>query len=449
MAADNPDKYLNKIKLLVPLQSVYVNGLLEGLTSAIKSSKILDYKPVLDFVEKKVNSESFTNNENGERNYRRWLVSSITRLIDALVQTKPLFDFEKEDLLLLETIAITLLKNQDFFDDNENVNHSHLDQVLNSLQGQLLESLLNITTTWAEKFPVEGLGKKWNNTTEEYFTVRLVRNKIADKDFSIILGVYLSWFLYFDKDWVYTNANKIFDESNNQHLVYTLHGCFSGLFQKSRNVYDFLKANNVFSKAVEELTSKGREVDSLTTYALYEWHFLKIDITKENSILNEIFLKQNFEQLDSFVRESRITKWLNDEEKKTVIKHLLNIIRNKESLNSIYGKLLWLLEDINELNNEIADIVKIISQNLSNNKYHLNHYMKHVFKLADTNLLLAGNIITDILQSKQMIIPYDESLVVFVNKLYNADYNDIANEICITASDKNSLLLKKTYTEHN
>ncbi|MEJ7677097.1 MAG: hypothetical protein WKG06_04315 [Segetibacter sp.] len=182
---NNPEKYLDKLKQFIPLQSIYVAGIIEGIMSAIQSSKILDYKPVLTFIEQKIASESFNFKIKGERDYRRRLVSSITRLLNALVETKPLFDFTQEDLHRLETIAITLLRNEDFFDKDENINYSHLDHILNSLQGQLLESLLKIMATWAEKFSLEGSTKNGIIQQRSTLQVDYQEKKILIKTFQL------------------------------------------------------------------------------------------------------------------------------------------------------------------------------------------------------------------------------------------------------------------------
>lgn len=446
---NNPEKYLDKLKQFIPLQAIYVAGVIEGITSAIYSSKILDYTAILDFVEQEIASESFNSETKGERGYTHQLVSSIIRLLKALVETKPLFDFTHEDLLRLEKISIVLLRNEAFFDKDENINHSHLDHILNSLQGQSLEALLKITATWAEKFSVEGSTKKWNITTEEYFTSRLSRKENADKNFSIVLGVYLSWFIHFDKNWVYSNANQIFDKGNSQHFRYTLYGCFSNFLELDRRLYDFLTANNLFTSAIDEFTIEGREVDSLSTYALWEWYFLKKEPIDDNSILYKIIHNKNYQQLSSLIQITKRSKWFGNYEKKFIVKELLKTINNIESLNQIYAKLLWLLEDVNELNEEVADLVKTISQDLINSSPNLYSYMQHIFKLADSNLALAGNIIASILRSKQIIALYDKSLVVFTNKLYDAGYKGAADEICILVSEKKSLLLKELYHKHS
>ncbi|MEJ7677096.1 MAG: hypothetical protein WKG06_04310 [Segetibacter sp.] len=216
-----------------------------------------------------------------------------------------------------------------------------------------------------------------------------------------------------------------------------MYGCFSNLFRLDKGLYHFITVNNLFTYAIDEFTVKGREVNSLATYALWEWHFLKKEATDNSSILYKVIHNRNYEQLEGLIQISKTSKWLNTVEKIFIVKELLKVISNSEAFNAIYAKLLWLLEDVDELNDEIADLANIISRNLINSSHTLYYYMKHIFKTADSDLPLAGDIVTTILKNKYIVAPYDQGLVVFVNKLYDAGYKGAADEICILVSEKN------------
>ena len=174
-----------------------------------------------------------------------------------------------------------------------------------------------------------------------------------------------------------------------------------------------------------------------------------IPIEIDTGLLFKMFKKPNKEQLASFVHVAKKSKWLTAERTKFLVRQILRVIKNQRDLEPLYSDLLWFLEDVKIIDEDLFGLVDEVTDNEIANSGTVYYYIRHIFKVADTNLFLAARIIEKITRIENMSVPGQEDLLNFVTKLYESGNKELADEICVLVSNHGSLILKAIYNIYN
>ena len=190
------------------------------------------------FVEGKVNSPAFKQEEEGNSKARNWVVGAIADLFGQIVTRRELFQFTEEDLQLFNSILIRLLEDDCFRDHGDRINGDVATHVLNSTPVKLHRALIDSALVWADLYS-KGKDAKWPTPVRDYFSSRLLESGKADRDYFLATGFYLNSILFLDKEWVNEHYRLLFDTGKETHLKYTLLGGFSNYQQIVPDLYGF------------------------------------------------------------------------------------------------------------------------------------------------------------------------------------------------------------------
>ena len=111
--------------------------------------------------------------------------------------------------------------------------------------------------------------------------------------------------------------------------------------------------------------------------------------------------------------------------------------------------LTWFIDLIDNLNDEYCERLLQSVAFFEINDKEAYSFIRTLFKLADTNLKNAGTLLLATFRQTKMSAFMDDTLEGFVEKLYQNDFSEIANNICLYVGNTGQLTLKKLYDKYN
>lgn len=447
---DKPENYIFSLDKFLVLPPMYTQALLEGFTKSVNNGSLTDYGLVLDFIDRALTSDSLKIKSETRIDYRKAFVRESGEFAKAIVTNPEKFSFSQEDLKRIHTLLISLLNIDEFKDNDDYISHDYSTHILNSTQGRLHLALLETTWRWAKLFG----GKeeiKWPNESKEYFTSRLDRNSLGDKDYSMILGQQLHTLLWLDKPWIEENILKIFPAANPVHEEFALSSALSIYLRPDKRVYDLFTKYGLFDKAINTYTYECGSLEALCNYAIYEWRFWEGQKSGDESILSKILANNNATQIYQLLHSVWKTKILTKEQVLELWHRIISIAeKDKEKFKSVFRALTWLSDIMNDLSDEITALLNQSIDNFEPNDREAYQLSRVIYKLADSNIKNAGSLLLNIFNTTD-INPYSSSeLQEFVEKLYQSGNNELADNIChYIGETKGSLILREIFERNN
>lgn len=447
---EHPENYIFSLDKFLALPPMYTQALLEGFTKSVNKDALTDFGLVLDFIDRAIISSAFQIKSDTRIDYRKAFVRESGEFVKSIVAKPETFSFSEEDIRRVLTLLINFLNTDEYKDNNETINHDYPTHILNSAQGRLHLVLLETTWLWAKLFG----GKeeiKWPKETKDYFTSRLNRNSPADKDYSMILGQQLHTLLWLDKAWVEENILSIFPAAYPTHEEYALSSSLSLYTRPDKGVYDLFKKNGLFDKAITLYNYECGSLEALCNYAVYEWRFWGGENSGNESILQKLLSNNNEKQIYQLLHSIWKNKIITKEQLLDLWPKFISIAaKDRERFRPVYRALTWLTDIFKELDDEILGYLHQSIDNFETNDREAYQLSRSIFKLADTNLKNAGDLLLHIF-NKTDINPYSTAeLQEFVEKLYQSGNNELANNICHYIGDtKGSLILRELFEKNN
>ncbi len=445
--ANDPLKYLFSLDEFIPLHTLYTGNLLEGLTTAVRKDRLQDFSLVVDFIDKKIADKSFEDEPGKNFHNKRWFASCASEFISALAANNDKLNLAKEDLERLVTLVLSMINTPTFQDDSEETQSGYINHVLNSTPGRLYSVLVELVRIWAEQFTEKEQESKWPDAVKTHFTNHLDNTENTNKEFSIVLGMELQLLLYWDKKWVEDNLGRILNETDTRHFDYRFQSIFSREYQLSAYYYDFLKKHGIFHKALDYFKSDSPSLDAVIVYGLLEWKFWKGDPEKD-SIIAEIFLRKNPEQIKRLTHQAWEQKLLSPDELIYFWERTLPLFETVPELKDHISILLWFFDRMPELTDKIFQLSSQVISKTTNGR-EVYSFLRHLYQIADSNIELAGKLVEQIYSQKLVTAAFHYDLTDFVKKLYDKGFKELANAIAVEVTEQGNLFLKDLYNQHN
>jgi hypothetical protein len=441
-----PDKYLYSLTDFIPLHSLYLSYLLQGLTEALRKEKITDYSLVLDFIEVKLSDISFTKEHEKKFLYKRWLGMSIAEFLVTVSHQHQQLEIKAADINRMVALLLSIINNP-IYQDSEKIKSDYINHVLNSTPGRFYLSVIELTKMYADKFSIKDEEAKWPTVVKQHFTQLVDSHEAKDYNFSIILGMEMQFLLYLDKTWVEKHVNKIFDDQNTEHFKYRLHSTLNRASPLSEYFYRFFKKHNLFTKALKYLKHESLALRTVMAYALLEWKVWRVDL-ENDSILSVVLEKKDPEQIRQLVRVVFERKLLSKEELNYLWERLMPIFDSTPALLDYYPILLWIFGCLPEIEYKSFCLASKVIAKINNGR-EVYSFLRHLYEIADSNIELAGKLVQQVYVAKLVTPFYEVKLKSLVDKLYKSGYKEIADDICIQLAEQGSLELKELYNKNN
>ena len=225
----NPQRFVNDLQPFEGVRNFYQYWILRGLLKAWRDKREFDWTKLLDFIHQLVSSERFWVEQHEARygGHSEWIFA-VAGLIESGTKDDT-HAFDMKLLPLAEKILLVLMEKVELRPSTfERVPMA----VVNSDRGRVFSAMVNYALQFA-RVHSENQTNQWPQIIKVDFTKRLDRNVEPSFEFSFTLGMYVTYLLYLDKEWVIGNINHIFP----QHDEYHWHVAFSGYLLYSPQLY--------------------------------------------------------------------------------------------------------------------------------------------------------------------------------------------------------------------
>ena len=242
----NPQRFTDDLQPFQGVRNFYQCWILRGFLKAWRDKKEFDWEKLLNFIYRLISSERFwmKHHEPSYRGHSEWIFA-VAELIESGTKDSA-HAFDPQLLPLAERILLVLVEKVEL---RTSTFETLPMAVVNSDRGRVFSAMINYAFQFAR---VNGTNRKdrWPQAIKADFTRRLDRSIEPSFEFSFTLGAYLTYLLYFDKEWVVDNINRIFPQQDEYHW----HVAFSGylLYSKplSETTYSLLKEHGHYRNAI-------------------------------------------------------------------------------------------------------------------------------------------------------------------------------------------------------
>jgi len=449
---EHPTRFINNLQPFQKAKPVYQHSLLQGLRNAWEKEKNFTWNNLFDFISTIIRPDSFWQKEYEMSNYREWIISEISKLIEVGTMSDE-HSFESNLLPQVGENLLTLV-NKAKIDHGTLKTTNIINWALNSTKGKIFSAMVNYSLRCAR---INKKEKKWVKSIKDDFTKRLNRELEPSRAFSVILGQYLLNLHWLDEEWVQENINRIFPKDNET----CWQDAFSAYLFHSRAIYPeiylILKKNGHFEKAltVDFENSHATKKLAQNISAAYIHDLENLD--KTESLINKLIQNKNPDQLSAMIIFFEGFGKKNDDFSKKVKAKIKPLWRKlhaalKNEKDKGCKKILfnsaksWLML-INEIDDEIFEWLESSFKNINfvkrYNYYSLPDYLLWHAKKTPKKI---GELYLTIMEAG--VYPeYSENVIKELIQTIHSQEQQIAREICDKYLEKGIMFLRELYGE--
>ena len=450
--SNDPVRFSTDLTPFLSVPRKYQYEFLRGFEESWRNNKDFEWNELLPFMKKLIEDGSLWSEEKkeSEYDYNRWIADAIADLIrEGTKDDKHAFS---PDLLpIAEQVILLLIKN---VKSDMSMMNDLVTSVLNSSKGKVFMAALNYSLRYARLY-CRDKEDRWVESIKSEFTELLDKTKEPGFEFSIVIGWYLPYLNYLDKQWVISNFNRIFDLESDKHWEAAFIGYIVMTSTVYEEIYKLLRDNGHYEKGLScsfgDEHAADRLVQNITIGYLAGWD----DLADANGLLRKLFETDKTEYISELVTFMWTFRDRDDEELRRKIKPLWKALIEKVAPNlekdeyriiaSNLGKWLSLVDTIDDDVYEWLQIsVEAIEENW-NSSFFLEYLRRHVIKTPT----MVGNLYLKMLNAGTYPDYKKEDIVAIVQILYDLKEKETANRICNIYHSKGFEFLRETFEKHN
>ena len=218
---------------------------------------------------------------------RREVVSAIAVFLESGAQSDD-HSFHPDHHAAVESLIDYILKNEKgakFEKTQEKVFTA-----INTPRGNCIQALINLTLLSCRLSHRDGSddhSETWKRF-QHYYDDELKRAESGEFEFSTLVTVYLSNFLYMSREWVLSNLDKIFDQANYMKWLCAMEGYYyvRTVYQE---IYRHLSEKGNLSRALDDENIPGR-VKSRVIEHIATAYINDFDILKDDSSMIKVLI---------------------------------------------------------------------------------------------------------------------------------------------------------------
>lgn len=450
--SNDPVRFSTDLTPFLSVPRKYQHEFLRGFEEAWRNNKDFDWNELLPFMKKLIEDGSFWSEEKkeGKYDYNRWIADTIADLIQEGTKNDK-HAFSPDLLPIAEQIILLLLKN---VKSDMSMMNDLVTSVLNSSKGKVFMAAINYSLRYARLY-CQDKEDRWVESIKSEFTERLNKTKEPGLEFSIVIGQYLPYLNYLDKQWVVSNFNRIFDPESEKHWEAAFIGYIVMTSTVYEEIYRLLRNNGHYEKGLScsfgDKHAADKLVQNIAIGYLAGWD----DLADENGLISKLFETDNTEYLSELVTFMWTFRNREDEELKRKIKPMWKAIIVKLSPNlekdeyriiaSNLGKWLSLVDTIDDDVYEWLQIsVEAIEENW-NSDFFIEYLRRHVIKTPT----MVGNLYLKMLNAGTYPDYKKEDIIAIVQALYDLNEKESAIRICNIYFSKGFEFLRETFEKLN
>lgn len=434
---DDPEKYSKEVQTYVNVKSIYIYSLIKAFTDAWNKNKEFDWKAVLEYIEKIVESGEFIKDQKGEFYYPDWVIAQIARLIEEGAHN----DGHAFDVALLPLASKILISINKLVQVQESDTDDAVTHTLNTTKGKILSALLNLSLRIARTSKSE---PKWLPELKSIFDKELSDNPSLELNTTI--AEYMPNFLYLDKDWVLSNITKIFPQEKDAVWMAAMQGYLFGS-KVYKDLFHVMKKTGNYEKGLSISISKRDMSERLVSHIciayIEGWEKLE-----EKSDLIYSLMYDHKEHASEVIHFFWMHRKLIKEEQIPLIKRIWQeLFSNQEDNAEVMAESLKLLEFFKVIDDGILAWCLVGGKSL---KHQDSYFIVEILaSLVEDNPEQVGKIFLQITENIDILPDYkQEDIILIVKKLYEKKQKEIANKICNKYGSENVHFLREIYIEN-
>ncbi|MCY3973330.1 MAG: hypothetical protein OXF52_03915 [Candidatus Dadabacteria bacterium] len=306
----DPYEYSKHLEKFVSLDSAYLHPVIEAFSELWKDKEKLlwdnIWENLLRFCELIVRKNEFWSEENAKERKslplianRHWVVSSISNLIDNGTKSDD-HVFPYGMLKQAREILLIILERESgselFKPDSDAVSIA-----INSPRGHCLGAFIGLAL---HRFRLAGEDKNkrdeiWNEF-QPIFEQELAQSDTDEYEFITLMALYLPHFLYMSKDWTIDNLHQVFDETDYQKWLCAMQA-YAYVNNVYDDVYDHLKINNHFVRALDDENLKRRVLEKIVQNITIAYFENRENLKNEESLIQQLLTRKKPDELGQLI----------------------------------------------------------------------------------------------------------------------------------------------------
>ncbi len=450
--SNDPARFSKDLSPLLCVARKYQYEFLRGFEEAWRNNKDFDWNELLPFLKNLIEDGSFWSEEKqeGGYEYNRWISDAIADLIHEGTKDDK-HAFSPQLLPIAEQIIILLLKNVKV---DMSIMNDLITSVLNSSKGKVFMAAINYSLRYARLYYREK-EDRWVESIKSEFTKRLDKTKEASLEFSTVIGWYLPYLNYLDKQWVARHFNRIFDLDSDKHWEAAFIGYIVMTSTVYEELYKLLRDNGHYAKGLSRSFRDKHAADKLVQNIAIGYLAGWDDLADADGLLRKLFETDNTEYISALVTFMVTFRDMDEKELRRKIKPLWKVIVKKVVQNlekdeyriiaSNLGEWLSLVDTIDDdIYHYLQISAKVIDEDWNSYSF-IENLRKHVMKTPT----LVGNLYMEMLNAGIYPDYNKEDILSIVQTLYDLNEKETANRICNIYYSKGFEFLRETFEKHN
>ena len=422
---------------------------LSGLLTALHDERKFDWETFLDFICKLFSLEHFrANNQIDDFKYRNQIFADIAELI-AVGMDNDAYDFDPRLLPLAEQILLVLVEKTE---SKCALKKTPMDTFLNSSKGMAFRAMISYSLHFARTNNNQQKGVRWPQAIRDDFTKRLDRDIEPSFEFSFALGAFLPQLIYFDKEWVIDNIDRIFSQQDEHHWYVA----FSMYMLASRKIYKFLyflfKEGGHYQKALSTNFAYHEVEIQLATHICTFWLENEEKLDDKTGLIYQVVNSSNLNFLSAVIHffwDQRDN--LSEEDKikvRSAWRALFKVVSQSEDSLLLSALSRWVVF-IDHIDEEALAWLKFSAKHTD---FYSKIFVDALLTHASKTPAEVGAIYLELSKSSRFSLftsfPAEDKVIETIRILYDAEHQEIANEICIQFAKAGFEFLKPLYNEY-
>lgn len=439
---ENIRKFVHNLQPFLYVKRKYQAAIIRGFIEAWRMKKECEWQRVFEFIKKVLSRDEIWQDQTKDEryNYRNWLTRDIADFIHEGCRNDD-YAFAPELFPIIEEILFILVNKtkSEIAEFNDLVT-----SVLSSGKGQTYVALLSYSLRWARLYRKDD-AVRWKKEIKELFIQKLDPEKETSPELWVTLGQFLGNLFWLDKEWAQANINKIFPKKYETVWRYTITGYLFHASKIFKGVFETLKVNGHYSKAISTKFSKTEINDRLVGHICLAYTLGWEDLSEENSLISKLINNENADQYKSIVQ------FFLSKKTQTGLKPLWAKIHpllmkniSNESFQIAASKFLLLLAVIDEIDDNVFNWVKDYIPYFKKD-FNLHIFIETLARHVKTQPKFAGDLLLALLENN--VIPEFENkyIITIVDTLYRNNLKVLADKICIFFGEMGILFLRDIY----
>lgn len=459
---EKPEKFYNDLLPFLKSPYRYVYYILFGFTEVLSQKKVIDWKKIIDFINKYIEEDDFWNDkykiDNDDADHL-WVIGNIGYLIMCGLKENDYKITEKYYSEIFEILTLTLEKME--FKKEINNESDYFLLALNSALGKVLEALVILVQNIH-------VNKEENNSADIRKFIEKYDSLLNYKNIEayVWFGTYLPIFYDLDKIWTEKKVNDLLN------LDLDIWESFITGCSYNRNffeLYDILKPHyqklvNYKNESLDKRQISKRIIDHICIWYLKG----KESIENKDTLFRQLIDRWDKKQITDIIgffwmQRIEDSKKVNEEYKsikEKIIYFWEWIYENKfkekfdESESVILSELSKLIIFLDEINHQNCKWLKqstpFVMRNF--NYYFFIEYLDSLKYKGDKEIVKScvGEIYIKMLEGAEEYPQYPtENIESIIKFLYISGNKKDADDICSKYAEKGCLFLKKIYDKFN